>query len=196
MKKSIKRIFLLLVCVVMAAGAVTESYMIQTVHAAEKSLNKDKTLIVYFSQSGTTAKVAKKMKKVTGAKIFRIRTEKGYPSDYDELAELGQDEQRQQVRPKLKNKVKLMDQYDTILIGYPIWWDDAPMAVYTFLESYDFSGKTILPFCTSGGSNIRTSVKNIRNVCKDADVKTGLTANGVTNKKIRNWLDKNKITLK
>ncbi len=121
MKNSIKRMFLLLVCVVIAAGAVTESYIVQTIHAAEKSLNKDKTLIVYFSQSGTTAKVAKKMKKVTGAKIFRIRTEKGYPSDYDELVELGQDEQRQQVRPKLKNKVKSMDQYDTILIGYPIW---------------------------------------------------------------------------
>lgn len=196
MKKSLKRILLLLVCAIMAAGAVTTSYSVQTVHASGKKSNKDKTLIVYFSQSGTTAKVAKKIKKMTGAKLFRIRTEKEYPSDYDELVDLGQEEQRQQARPELKNKVRSMDQYDTVMIGYPIWWDNAPMAVYTFLESYDFSGKTILPFCTSGGSDILESVKNIRSVCEDADVKNGLTANGISNKKIRNWLNKNKVALK
>ena len=119
MKKSLKRILLLLVCAIMAAGAVTASY--STVHASGKKSNKDKTLIVYFSQSGTTAKVAKKIKKMTGAKLFRIRTEKEYPFDYDELVDLGQKEQRQQARPELKNKVRSMDQYDTVMIGYPIW---------------------------------------------------------------------------
>lgn len=118
MKKSLKRILLLLVCAIMAAGAVTTSYSVQTVHASGKKSNKDKTLIVYFSQSGTTAKVAKKIKKMTGAKLFRIRTEKEYPSDYDELVDLGQEEQRQQARPELKNKVRSMDQYDTVIIGY------------------------------------------------------------------------------
>ncbi len=200
MKKTAKRIFLVLFCAILATAAFAESYSVQATYAAEKKqgkkAKKGKTLVVYFSQSGTTAKVAKRIQKITDADIFRIRTEKEYPSDYDELVDMGQSEQEEQARPALKKKVKAMGQYDIIIIGYPIWWDDAPMAVYSFLESYDLSGKTILPFCTSGGSDISQSVRNIRGDCKNADVKNGLTANGVSNKRIRRWLTKNKAALK
>lgn len=133
---------------------------------------------------------------MTGADLFRIQAKKKYPSDYDRLVEVGEEEQERQARPALKKKVKSMKKYDAVILGFPIWWDDAPMAVYTFLESHNLSGKTILPFCTSGGSDISESVKHIRRVCKTASVKKGLTANGVSNKKIKNWLTKSGLSVK
>lgn len=125
--------------------------------------------------------------------MFRIQTQKKYPSNYDKMLDAAQKEQDEKARPALKKQVKSMKKYDFIVIGYPIWWGDAPMAVYSFLESYDMSGKTIIPFCTSGGPGIGGSVKNIKKVCKGAKVKKGLTANDVSDKKIKKWLKKNKV---
>jgi Hydrolases of the alpha/beta superfamily len=164
--------------------------------SAPKKAKKKKVLIAYYSRSGTTEKVAKRMQKLTGATLFRIQTKKKYPSNYDKLVKTGEKEQERQARPALKKKVKSMSSYDTVILGFPIWWDDAPMAVYTFLESHNLSGKTVLPFCTSGGSDISASVKHIRRVCKKSTVKKGLTANDVSNKKISSWLKKNRVSVK
>lgn len=202
MKRILKIFTICFICVILTAIQIAEcpaqtvtkksSEQLQNSNAAKKP----KVLITYFSQSGTTKKVAEKIKKMTGADLFRIQTKKKYTSNYDKLVDIGLKEQKKNARPALKSKVKSIKQYDTIIIGYPIWWDDAPMAIYSFLESYNLSGKTILPFCTSGGSDISASVKHIKKVCKKSVVKTGLTANDVSDKKISNWLKKNKVTVK
>lgn len=206
MKSSLKRFLLCLTCALLLAMPMAEMCCTQSVQAAAKitakktsalkKAKKKKVLIAYYSQSGTTEKVAKRMQKLTGATLFRIQTKKKYPSNYDKLVKTGEKEQERQARPALKKKVKSMSSYDTVILGFPIWWDDAPMAVYTFLESHNLSGKTVLPFCTSGGSDISASVKHIRRVCKKSTVKKGLTANDVSNKKISTWLKKNGVSVK
>ncbi|MDE6760119.1 MAG: flavodoxin [Lachnospiraceae bacterium] len=200
MKRTGKKIVAFLVCFVLFMGVAVNGYSTSAVAATTKKEvkqsaknQKKKVLVVYFSRTGTTKTVAKKIKKMTGGTLFRIQTKKKYPSSYDKMLNTAQKEQDEKVRPALKKRVKSMKKYDTILIGYPVWWGDAPMAVYSFLESYDLSGKTIIPFCTSGGTGIGDSVKNIKKVCKGAKVKTGLTANSVSDKRIREWLKKNKV---
>lgn len=200
MKRTGKKIVAFLVCFVLFMGVAVNGYSTYAVAATTKKEvkqsaknQKKKVLVVYFSRTGTTKTVAKKIKKMTGGTLFRIQTKKKYPSSYDKMLNTAQKEQDEKVRPALKKRVKSMKKYDTILIGYPVWWGDAPMAIYSFLESYDLSGKTIIPFCTSGGTGIGDSVKNIKKVCKGAKVKTGLTANSVSDKRIREWLKKNKV---
>lgn len=200
MRRTGKRIVAFLVCFVLFLGVAVNGYATsaeaatkkETKQSAKQSKEK-KVLVVYFSRTGTTKTVAKKIKKMTDGTMFRIQTKKKYPSDYDKMLDTAQKEQDENARPALKKKVKSMKKYDIILIGFPIWWGDAPMAVYSFLESHNLSGKTIVPFCTSGGTGIGGSVKNIKKVCKGTKVKKGLTANDVSDKKIKKWLKKNKV---
>lgn len=200
MRRTGKKIVAFWVCFVLFMGVAVNGYSLsaeaatkkETKQSAKQSKEK-KVLVVYFSRTGTTKTVAKKIKKMTGGTMFQIQTKKKYPSNYDKMLDTAQKEQDEDVRPALKKKMKSIKKYDLILIGYPIWWGDAPMAVYSFLESHDLSGKTIIPFCTSGGTGIGSSVKNIKKVCKKAKVKAGLTANDVSDKQIRKWLKKNKV---
>ncbi len=119
-------------------------------------------LVAYFSRTGdnyavgniakgNTHIVADMIAEATGADTFEIKTIKDYPSNYKECTEVAKDELENNARPELAAKVPNMQDYDVIFLGYPIWWSDMPMAVYTFMESYDFQGKTIIPFCTSAG---------------------------------------------
>lgn len=200
MRRTEKKIVAFLVCFVLFMGLAVNGYSSsaeaatkrETKQSAKQSKEK-KVLVVYFSRTGTTKTVAKKIKKLTGGTMFRIQTKKKYPSYYDKMLDMAQKEQDENVRPALKKKVKSIKKYDIIVIGYPIWWGDAPMSVYCFLESHNLSGKTIIPFCTSGGTGIGDSVKNIKKVCKGAKVKKGLTANDVSDKRIKKWLKKNKV---
>jgi len=109
-----------------------------------------KILIAYFSWGGTTQQVAENIAKETGGTLFRIETVNPYPTEYTPCTEVAKVERDNGVRPELKTVVENMDGYDTIFIGCPVWWHTAPMAIWSFLESdnYDFSGKTIIPFCT------------------------------------------------
>ncbi|MDE6851730.1 MAG: NAD(P)H-dependent oxidoreductase [Lachnospiraceae bacterium] len=199
MKRTGKKMVAFLVCFVLFMGVAVNGYSTSAAAATKKDTRQSaknqekKVLVAYFSRTGTTKTVAKRIKKVTDGTLFRIQTKKKYPSNYDIMLNTAQKEQDEKARPALKKKVKSMKKYDIILIGYPIWWGDAPMAVYSFLESYDLAGKTIIPFCTSGGTGIGGSVKNIKKICKNAKVKTGLTANDASDKKIRKWLKKNKV---
>ena len=119
-------------------------------------------LVAYFSRTGdnyavgniakgNTHIVADMIAEATGADTFEIKTIKDYPSNYKECTEAAKHELEENARPELAAKVPNMQDYDVIFLGYPIWWSDMPMAVYTFMESYDFQGKTIIPFCTSAG---------------------------------------------
>lgn len=167
-----------------------------------------KCLVAYFSrkgnnyvsgrivnlQVGNTEVAAMLIHELTGCDMFYIDTVKTYPVDYTETTEVAQQELRNNSRPKLKDYVENMDSYDIIFLGYPNWWGTMPMAVYTFLEQYDFSGKTIMPFCTHEGSGMGHSESDIKKLCPNANVQKGLSIQGSSVKNAKNdiegWIQK------
>lgn len=128
------------------------------------------TLVVYFSWSGNTKAVAESIQTQTGADIFEIVPADPYTDDYNDLLDIAQDEQRNDARPEISGTIDNMDAYSTIYLGFPNWWGDMPMILYSFLDEYDLSGKTILPFCTSGGSGFSGSIATIQEMEPDAKV--------------------------
>lgn len=157
-----------------------------------------KTLVAYFSYSGNTKSVAEKIAEKTGADIFVIDTTYDYPKEYNTVIEQAQQEKRENARPELSAAVENMADYDTVFIGYPNWWGDMPMVVYSFLDEYDLSGKTIIPFCTHGGSGLSGTVSSIKNAEPSADVKEGLAirdnALDSSDSAIESWLGNNGFT--
>jgi flavodoxin len=167
-----------------------------------------KCLIAYYSRKGNnyvggnivnlpignTEVIAKKIKGFIGGDLFEINTVKPYPLDYNETIDVARDELRKNARPELTDKVKKMADYDVIYIGYPNWWGTFPMAVCTFLESYDFTGKTIVPFCTHEGSGIGGSERDIKKLCPNAKVLPGLAIRGGSvagaDNLVKNWLSR------
>ena len=141
---------------------------------SKDSVENGKILVAYFSHSGNTKKIAEEIQDKTGADIFEIKTVNAYSDDYNTVLDEAKAELNDKARPKLSETVEDMAQYQTVIIGYPIWWGDMPMAVYSFLDEYDLSGKTVLPFCTHGGSGLSGTDKNIQNEEKDAKVTDGL----------------------
>mgnify|MGYP002565400017 CR=1 FL=1 len=115
-------------------------------------------LIAYFSWSGNTEQVAQIIAEQTGGDLFKIETATPYTDDYNTLLDIAQQEQADDARPELAAQVENWDSYDVIFVGYPNWWSDAPMAVYTFLESYDWNGKTLIPFNTSSSGDFGRSL--------------------------------------
>lgn len=122
------------------------------------------------ARMGNTEYVAKLIQKNIGGDLFRIETVDNYPLDHDDLVDLAADEQDEDKRPELLSKIDNIDQYDTVILGYPNWWADLPMPVYTFLESYDLSGKTVIPFVTHGGSGFSSTVRTISKLQSGAKV--------------------------
>ena len=153
-----------------------------------------KSLVVYYSQTGNTQTVAGKIQTLTGSDIFRIETVKEYPADYTATTEVAQREKNENARPELKGRVQNIEDYDVIYVGYPIWWGTPPMAVFTFLESYDLKGKIIVPFATHGGGGIGTSVQDIKRILPGIDVKDGLSLRGgsvnSSDPQIESWLER------
>lgn len=172
-----------------------------------------KSLIAYYSRAGNnyvggdivnlpvgnTEVAAAMIRQLAGGDIFRIDTVKKYPADYTETTKIARQELRQDARPELTDHAGEMDDYDVIYLGYPNWWGTMPMAVFTFLEEYDFSGKTILPFCTNEGSGMGQSEADIRKLCPGATVKKGLPIIGGNVKRagkdIKAWIDVNRQLL-
>ena len=141
-----------------------------------------KTLVAYFSASGVTARVAKEVADAAGADLYEIRPAQLYsPGDLDWMDKKSRSTLEMNdpaCRPAIEGQVKGMEQYDTILIGFPIWWYVEPRIVDTFLDSYDFSGKTLIPFATSGGSGISKAQKSLQEHCPVANWKQGQLLNG------------------
>lgn len=134
------------------------------------------TVVINGEVLGNTQYVAYVIEEQTNADIFRIEPEKPYPTDHKTLVDLAADEQNDNARPAIKDTIENFDQYDTIFIGYPNWWGDMPMILYTFFDTYDFSGKTIIPFNTHGGSGFSGTIGTIADLEPDATVnKDGFT---------------------
>ena len=167
-----------------------------------------KSLVVFFSRKGknylngdivnlkvgNTEVVAMKIRALTDSDWFEIETVNTYPVGYYETTQVAQQELNEKVRPKLRRTLHHLNEYDVIYIGYPIWWGTMPMALLTFLESYDFSGKTIFPFCTHEGSSMGSSERDLKKACPDSTFLPGLAVLGSnvheSNKEIAQWLEK------
>lgn len=121
---------------------------------------------------GNTQYIASLIQQHTGGDLFLIQTENKYPSVYEQIDQQGGEENRNRIRPKLASHVENMDEYSVIFLGYPIWYYDMPMAVYSFLEEYDLSGKTIIPFVTSGASGFTGTLDTLRELQPNAEVQT------------------------
>lgn len=165
-----------------------------TAESQETESTEGKTLVVYFSMPetadpgnmteeednsvvvidgevlGNTQYVANVIQENIGADIFRIEPETPYPTDHNTLVDLAAEEQDNNARPALKSTIENLDQYDTIFVGYPNWWGDMPMILYSFFDEHDFSGKTIVPFNTHGGSGFSDSISTIAELEPEAVV--------------------------
>lgn len=170
-----------------------------------------KNLIIYYSRKGenyvngsikklskgNTEIVAEFIQKSVGGDLFEVDTVKPYSEDYTVCTEEAKKELNENARPELTASVENFDDYDIIFLGYPIWWGDVPMPVYTFIESYDFSGKTVIPFCTHAGSGLSRTVQTLRDKLENAEVLDGFEIAGTTaqnnqdeaKEAVLSWLD-------
>ena len=152
-----------------------------------------KALVVYFSESGNTRGIAERIHSLIDCDLVEIEMEEPYSDSYSTLLEQAEQDLIANARPALHTRIDNMDEYSTILLGYPNWYAILPMPVYTFLESYDFSGKRIIPFCSHGNGMMGETVSNICKTCPDADVRQALSVtysggNSLENE-IRSWLE-------
>ena len=150
-------------------------------------------LIVYFSWSGNTENVANAIARQTGADVFEIVTDESNTTDYNALLDIAAEEKENGARPAIAGSIDDISRYDIIYVGYPNWWSDMPMILYTFFDSYDLSGKTLAPFCTSGGSGLSGTVSSIRELEPEADVLDGLhigsSAASDPDQAVSDWLE-------
>ena len=151
-----------------------------------------KKLIAYFSASGVTADVAARLAKVAGADLFEIKPEVPYTAadlDWTNKKSRSTIEMNDPAsRPAIKEKLANMTDYNVIFVGFPIWWYVAPTIINTFLESYDFAGKTIVPFATSGGSGMGKTVAVLEKVAPKANFKPGKLLNRASEADMENWV--------
>ena len=157
-----------------------------------------KTLIIYFSWSGNTRSIAKMLQQKLGCDIVELELERPYSGDYNTCLDEAQRDQQNEARPKLKTKIENLARYDTILLGYPNWWASIPMPIATLLESYDFSGKTIAPFCSHGGGRLGQSLTAIAKLAPKSKLTPGLSVHygggSSLGRDIDKWLAKNRLT--
>ena len=191
---------------VMTAVSVTFS----SHNVTAETENRDNVLITYFSRAGENYNVgivergktdllAEIVAEETGGELFRIETVREYPVAYDEMLTVATEERTNKERPELKSAIEDFDTYDVVFVGYPIWWGDMPMAMYHFLESYDWNGKTVIPFNTHEGSGQANTVSTIKGICEDAEVMNGFSVRGSVAQNegesartiVQNWLDNN-----
>lgn len=167
---------------------------------------KHKCLIVYFSRTGynyiggsisritvgNTEVVARKIGVATGGDLAQILPMEEYPSDYHETTKKAQAELKGNIRPPFSIAIENLEEYDVIFLGYPNWWGTMPMPVWTFLERYGFSGKTIIPFCTHEGSGMGHSERDIATLCPQARLLKGLaiqgTNSGTSGQLVQDWI--------
>lgn len=159
---------------------------------AQKQSNK--TLVTYFSVTGTTEKAAKLIVEVTGGTLYEIQPEKEYVTTdldwHDKSSRSSVEMTNAESRPALKSKPENLADYDIIYIGFPIWWNSAPRIINTFIESNDFAGKVVIPFATSGGSSISNAEKELRETYPDMKWQKGQLLNGATKEDIKKWTKK------
>lgn len=197
MKKIISLFMALAMVLSLAACSTNEAPNDSTPQESSSQTNENtsapsningKNLVVYFSMPdnvdnstvvidgetlGNTQYMAYVIEETVGADIFRIEPETPYPTDHDTLVDLAKEEQNDNARPKIKDTIENFDTYENIFVGYPNWWGDMPMILYSFFDEYDFSGKTIIPFNTHSGSGFSDTISTIKELEPNAEVLDG-----------------------
>ncbi|MBR0095381.1 MAG: flavodoxin [Synergistaceae bacterium] len=169
--------------------------LLGTAYAAEaKSLvivfsRADENYSVGYIEKGNTMILAEMIANKTGAELFEVKPEKKYPADYDTCIDVAKREQNQKARPAILEDKDISD-YDTIFFGYPVWWGDIPMCMYTFVEAHDWSGKKIIPFCTHEGSAAGRTEGTLKRTMKGAEVLKPLAIRGAVAQNRRSEADK------
>lgn len=179
------RFTILLIAVLFHIGAYAQ--------ATPDKQSSGKILVAYFSWGGNTQKVAGHIASLTGGTLFRIEPEKPYPTEYTPCTEVAKAEKEADARPAIKNKVEDWDQYDVIFIGCPVWWHTSPMIINTFSESYDFKGKTVIPFCTYASTYRDETLAKIAELTPAAGHRKGFGAVDKNTKGIEAWLKEIKL---
>lgn len=170
--------------------------------AAAQADTGGKSLVVYFSATGNTEKVAQEIAAQTGADVFKLVPAEPYTAadlDYgNDACRANLEQNDANARPGIAGELPDLSGYDTVYLGFPIWWGTMPRIINTLLDGCDFSGKTVLPFCTSGGSGISTAVEAIRSAEPDAEVKDGLRLSGSAandcTEAVAAWLKENGVS--
>lgn len=161
---------------------------------AAEGRGEKKVLIAYFSHSGNTRAIANQIHSRVGGDLFELQAADAYPAEYRACLDRAKTEQQSGVRPALSKEVSDMGSYDVVFIGYPNWWGTIPMPLFTFFERYDFSGKTLVPFCTHGGGGLGRSAQDIRRLAPNAAILEGLSIRGGSagsaQDEISTWLDR------
>lgn len=174
----------------------------------ENNMSDKKVLVAFFSRAdenynvgyiekGNTQIIAEMIGEKTGGTLFHIETVTPYPADYMECIDVAKKELNNKARPAIKGDAQVED-YDVIFLGYPNWWGDVPMAVYTFIEKHNWQGKTVIPFCTHEGSGLGSTETKLKNACNGATFLKGLAVQGATaqnrqaqaRQSVENWLGK------
>lgn len=192
--KTIFKIFSLMIVVILAVALVActnnggESDYTQDIE--RPSFDSAKSLVIYFSQPdnvddstvvidgetlGNTQYMAYVIQEYTQSNIFRIVPKVPYPTIHSEIVDIASDEKARSARPEILDEIDGFEQYDTVFVGYPNWWGDMPMILYTLFDKYDFAGKTIIPFNTHGGSGFSGTVGTIRELERGATVLDGMS---------------------
>ena len=194
MKKLVKMLFMILTLVLLIACG-TEKVAAKEVKTAKNNTtinSNKKILIAYFSLSGNTENFANQIKETVGGDLFKVTPVVPYNGSYKETVDRAADEQDANARPKIIGSVNNFESYDTIFIGYPNWWGTMPMIMFTFMESYNFNGKTIIPFCTHDGSGLGRSLSDLKLLAPNATILDGLAIKGkrISNSKsdVNDWL--------
>lgn len=189
-------------------GAKEKGNKVTTNQTENKSMEGKKILVAFFSHTGenygvgnitkgNTHIVAEMIAKETGGELFEIVPVKEYPRTYDACVDVAKQEKESGARPAVKGDIAVED-YNVVFIGYPNWWGDMPMPVYTFIEKHNWTGKTVIPFCTHEGSGLSSTEQYIANACKGATVKKGLAVRGTTaqnkqeqaHRSVQDWVKK------
>jgi len=182
-------ILLLIVATCLAACAQKPQEQTSNTQTNNKEM---KTLVTYFSATGTTKKVAEQLAKAANADLFEIEPQEPYTDAdlnwQDKKSRSSIEMQDLSSRPAIAKKLENMDDYDVIYVGFPIWWYTAPTIINTFMESYDFTGKTVIPFATSGGSTIDKSCADLKKAYPNVNWKPGKLLNRPSQEEIDNWV--------
>ena len=180
-----------------ACGGSAEKTSAPEKNSAAAEVPANKILVAYFSCTGNTKKAALEVAELLKADTFEIVPVDPYmPADLDyniENCRAKVEQKDSAARPEIKNKIENFAQYKTIVVAFPIWWGAEPRIIDTFVESYDLAGKTIVPVCTSGGSDIQASVNNLRELCKGATVTEGKRLGIISKDEVKAWLDSLKL---
>lgn len=175
---------------VMAVWTLVLAFVI--INPVQAASNSNNALIIYFSMSGTTKAAAQQIQHDTGADIVRLQRAKPYPKGYDNYERVADRERRHNIHPAIKHDIPDLNQYNTVLIGFPTWWQQPPMVIHSLFDAYDFQGKTIIPFTTSMSTPMEDSMPTMRRLAKNAGarVRNGFRYDN-NNAQLRRFLQKN-----